>query len=573
MKKKIFTDQIGPEVGDNTKSDYVIYKNSDKIPISDLIFHKKNEGGKDFGCYPCNKLVHYNNFGSDSDYYKIGFGSDMFWCGDDYMSIPNFIAGDEGFLNSDTNIKQKLGSTNKDYQPSIYFSEGHEDITFNHQLLYVSSFTSYKKNEDTQIKVGKDADLLFEEEVHRDGRDMHELEINVIDAPVIDENNQIPFWDETTLYNAHGLVKPSRKHGKNFLGIRNDNDIFEYYCTFFVYLVWTHIIPYGFNDSNRHGPYGSGLVSLHLYNVNEVAWYPILTAIQKFLIGYHNAPNDPDELYLGSNVVYKNFNEESKLKPSIFDHYFHDQGSTEPVIGNLSWAEIVSNLDSFSFDTAAVAYEIYQKVQHNLKIDPDKPFGSIPPHPNEKSFSFRYGNTPESLFKYALGVAYFFIFYSDSMGENNLLSFKESGQLLFKDLYPKDPDNLKPSLIKLSNLLGTIPLDNDFVLANGKDFTDELINLYGLKYLGGNNTEILQNCFPKGLYGTNSLLTYSPIINFRWPKDATSANGTELFDGTIGPPLRSFTPNKKIRYTYSYDQDIIDYVTAPPDTVNFTVEI
>lgn len=570
MKSKIFTDQIGQEVGDNTESDYVIYKNSDKIPISDLIFYKKNEGGKDFGCYPCNKLVYYNDFGADSDYYKIGFGSDMFWCGDEYMSVPNFIAGDEGFLNSDTDIKQKLGSTNKDYQPSIYFSEGHEDVTFNHQLLYVSSFTSYKKNEDTQIKVGKDADLLFEEEVHRDGRDMHELEINVIDAPVIDQNNRIPFWDESTLYNAYGIVKPSRKSGKNFLGIRNDNDIFEYYCTHFAVLVWGYITAEG--TVGLSDDYAS--TQAHFRNVNKVIWRPILTAIQKFLIGYHNAPNDPDELFLyahGPNDVYKNFNEESEFDPTIFDHYFHDQGSTEPVFfgshdtNNLSWAEIVSNLEgTYEYDSAGIAYEIYQKVQHNLKIDPDKPWGNpLAPHPDEKSFKFTYGGTPEGLFNYALGVAYFYIFYSDSIDI--------PAQLLFKDLYPKDPDNLEPSMMKVADLF--VSIDNDFYLANGIDFTDELINLYGLRYLGGNNTEILQNCFPKGLYDTNSLLTYSPIINFRWPKDATSANGTELFDGTIGPPLRSFTPNKKIRYNDFYDQDIIDYVTAPRDTVNFTVEI
>ena len=619
MKEKIFTDQIGQEVGDNTKSDYVIYKDSDKIPISDLIFYKKNEGGKDFGCYPCNKLVHYNNFGADSDYYKIGFGSDMFWCGDDYMSIPNFIAGDEGFLNSDTDIKQKLGSTNKDYQPSIYFSEGHEDVTFNHQLLYVSSFTSYKKNEDTQIKVGKDADLLFEEEVHRDGRNMHELEINVIDAPVIDENNRIPFWDEGTLYNRYGLTLPSKKYGKNFLGIKSDNDLAECHCNIAIFYAnfvagsvmrWStqeqyeqllekhtqmrkyleiscekflaaHLPLHPFADAVRgilssysFDPYVYSLNkdSIDEFNERNYELYELnaYTNQRSRYLGYHHSPNDPDELTLDGHPVNKfkemSEDEDGFIYPSmIFDHYFHDQGSSEPIITfyqrnsaslgdqpTRSWAEIPS------LYYADASYSLTRSAFNRWIKDPD--------YPNrDAKLAFGVYDGKTSLSRHTMRE-----YLHRVLGAlEYVLKYTLIGSL-YDQAVPMEPNTTRSvNAFERDNSF----IASSFVAANGEELAAELIDLYGLSSLYGNNTEILQNCFPKGLYGTNSLLTYSPIINFRWPKDATSANGTELFDGTIGPPLRSFTPNKKIRYNDFYDQDIIDYVTAPRDTVNFTVEI
>jgi len=601
MKKNIFTDQIGQEVGDNTKSDYVIYKNSDKIPISDLIFYKKNEGGKDFGCYPCNKLVYYNNFGADSDYYKIGFGSDMFWCGDGYMSVPNFIAGDKGFLNSDTDIKQKLGSTNKDDQPSIYFSEGHEDVTFNHQLLQVSSFTSYKKNEDTQIKVGKDADLLFEEEVHRDGRDMHELEINVIDAPVIDQNNRIPFWDETSLtggevFSIYGpgvpfagsRLPPSREKGQNTLGIRVDHDLIECICRswFLKSFVW-HEITQG-DAPNR--PFYASIPFAPTYR-NDLYSYAE-DCCKHSLLRYHHSPHDPPKIVVngGNDFSLPNYS-----GSWVYDHVFHDQGSTrQNYTFSVSSAEVPDVYEALTYfnyakNIAMLRAEISEQLTggkplRDMTLDE---FKDVLHEFQRRKWEVGGSSTSRGIYhsvaraknwiaalveSYLQSYVYGWDHWDPDGGLYNPDTRSSSWQLII----PEDPDGepiFNPSVGKSGFLVFQTIEQSDYAKANGLDKALEMFRLYGARGLAGANTSILQSCFPKGHYHTNELLTFAPITNFRWPKDATSANGTELFDGTIGPPLRSFTPNKEIRYNDFYDQDIIDYVTAPRDTVNFTVEI
>jgi hypothetical protein len=541
MKDEIFTDQIGEEVYDDSESKYIIYEGSDKYVISDLIYYKKKEEGsdKDFGCYPCNKLIHYNDFENDSDYYKIGFGSDMFFCGGEYMAVPNFIAGNKNFLGDTQEIENKLGSTNKDYQPSIYFSVGHDDIQLNHQLLKVSSFTSYKKNENTQIKVGKNPERLFEEQVHKDGRSMHELEINVIDAPVIDNNNRIPFWDEGTLrseegyYYDRGRLAPSRTYGKNFLGIPNDNDLVEAFSDFLVSMA-IFVTPYNARNKGYESRWG-----LSTY---------LRAKCDKYLCGYHRSQNDPPYLSPFTRSIIKNPDTEDS---SIFDHYHHDQGDDkrDPVT-NLSWAEIKPINPENSSDAFG---HFVQSLGRSFGTDDVLKFHGTNANSMNIYNQLRIAESLLSYFLFDTRSYYIPLFHLQS---------------------PEDQNNKTHDQFPERNLLQINAFSrSDFAQSNGKQKSRELISLYGLNTLAGGNTKILQNCFPNGIYGTNGLLTFTPITNFRWHSDATSANGTQLFDSTISPPLKSYTPNKLLRYSDSYDEDIISYVLATEDAINFTVEI